>query len=73
MAFTDTLGGTAMLVNLENGGCTTAIESKTNSLAAMPDGIRVIGKTTMVWKTRVKSENGKLCAAVIQTQMVLPA
>jgi uncharacterized protein (TIGR00369 family) len=81
MAFADTLGGIATFVNLEGGARTTTIESKTNFLGAMPVGSRVIGectplhrgKTTMVWQTRVKSENGKLCAVVIQTQMVLPA
>jgi uncharacterized protein (TIGR00369 family) len=81
MAFADTLGGIATFVNLERGARTTTIESKTNFLGAMPVGTRVIGectplhrgKTTMVWQTRVKSENDKLCAVVIQTQMVLPA
>jgi 1,4-dihydroxy-2-naphthoyl-CoA hydrolase len=81
MAFADTLGGIATLVNLEGGARTTTIESKTNFLGAMPVGTHIIGectplhrgKTTMVWQTRVNSENGKLCAVVIQTQMVLPA
>jgi 1,4-dihydroxy-2-naphthoyl-CoA hydrolase len=81
MAFADTLGGIATFVNLESGARTTTIESKTNFLGAMPVGTRIIGectplhrgKTTMVWQTRVKSENGKLLAIVIQTQMVLPA
>jgi uncharacterized protein (TIGR00369 family) len=81
MAFADTLGGIATFVNLERGARTTTIESKTNFLGAMPVGTRIIGectplhrgKTTMVWQTRVKSENGKLCGVVIQTQMVLPA
>jgi uncharacterized protein (TIGR00369 family) len=80
MAFADTLGGIATFVNLERGARTTTIESKTNFLGAMPVGTRIIGectplhrgKTTMVWQTRVKSESGKLCAVVIQTQMVLP-
>ena len=81
MAFADTLGGIATFINLERGARTTTIESKTNFLGAMPVGTRVIGectplhrgKTTMVWQTHVKSENGKLYAVVIQTQMVLPA
>jgi len=30
------------------------------------------GRRTMVWQTRVTSENGKLLAIVTQTQMVLP-
>jgi len=81
MAFADTLGGIATFINLERGARTTTIESKTNFLGAMPVGTRIIGectplhrgKTTMVWQTHVKSGNGKLCAVVIQTQMVLPA
>jgi uncharacterized protein (TIGR00369 family) len=81
MAFADTLGGIATVVNLERGARTTTIESKTNFLGAMAVGSRIIGectplhrgKTTMVWQTLVKSDNGKLCAVVIQTQMVLPA
>ena len=81
MAFADTLGGVATFVNLTKGSRTTTIESKTNFLGAAPVGTRVTGectplhrgKTTMVWQTLVKSENGKLCAIVIQTQMVLTA
>ena len=81
MAFADTLGGIATFINLGSGTRTTTIESKTNFLGAMPVGTRITGectplhrgKTTMVWQTHVKSENGKLCAVVIQTQMVLPA
>ena len=81
MAFADTLGGIATFINMERGARTTTIESKTNFLGAMPIGMRIIGectplhrgKTTMVWQTHVKSENGKLYAVVIQTQMVRPA
>ena len=81
MAFADTLGGIATFINLGSGTRTTTIESKTNFLGAMPVGTCITGectplhrgKTTMVWQTHVKSENGKLCAVVIQTQMVLPA
>ncbi len=80
MAFADTLGGIATVVNLQGGARTTTIESKTNFLGSMPVGTRITGectplhrgKTTMVWETRVKSGEGKLCAVVIQTQMVLP-
>ena len=79
MAFADTLGAVATIVNLPKGARTTTIESKTNFLGAIPTGGRVIGectpfhrgRTTMVWQTLVKSEAGKLCAVVTQTQMVL--
>ncbi|HZP91847.1 MAG TPA: PaaI family thioesterase [Burkholderiales bacterium] len=81
MAFADTLGAVATVANLPEGARTTTIESKTNFLGAAPAGSRVTGectplhrgRTTMVWQTLVKSERGKLCAVVIQTQLVLPA
>ena len=81
MAFADTLGAVATYANLPKGVRTTTIESKTNFLGAAPAGSRVIGectpfhrgRTTMVWQTLVRSETGKLCAVVTQTQMVLPA
>ena len=81
MAFADTLGAVATFANLPKGARTTTIESKTNFLGAAPTGSRVIGectpfhrgRTTMVWQTMIRSEAGKLCAVVTQTQMVLPA
>jgi 1,4-dihydroxy-2-naphthoyl-CoA hydrolase len=81
MAFADTLGAVATFANLPKGARTTTIESKTNFLGAAASGTRVIGectpfhrgRTTMVWQTMVRSEAGKLCAVVTQTQMVLPA
>jgi 1,4-dihydroxy-2-naphthoyl-CoA hydrolase len=81
MAFADTLGAVATFANLPKAARTTTIESKTNFLGAAPAGSRVIGectpfhrgRTTMVWQTLVRSEAGKLCAVVTQTQMVLPA
>ncbi len=81
MAFADTLGAVATFINLPKGARTTTIESKTNFLGAAPAGSRITGectpfhrgRTTMVWQTLVKAENGKLCAVITQTQMVLPA
>ena len=81
MAFADTLGAVATFANLPKGARTTTIESKTNFLGAAPAGTRVSGectpfhrgRTTMVWQTLVKTEAGKLCAVITQTQMVLPA
>jgi 1,4-dihydroxy-2-naphthoyl-CoA hydrolase len=31
------------------------------------------GRTTMVWQTTVRNAEGKLCAVVTQTQLVLDA
>jgi 1,4-dihydroxy-2-naphthoyl-CoA hydrolase len=81
MAFADTLGGAATILNLPPGTWTTTIESKTNFLAAAPAGTKVVGETTpvhrgrrtMVWQTRITGENGKQVALVTQTQMVLEA
>jgi uncharacterized protein (TIGR00369 family) len=80
MAFADTLGAVGTVANLPPGAGTTTIESKTNFLRAAPAGTSVVGeatplhlgRTTMVWQTRISNEQGKLVALVTQTQMVLP-
>ena len=79
MAFADTLGAAATILNLPAGAGTTTIESKTNFLAPAPVGTKVLGETTpvhrgrrtMVWQTRVMTEAGRAVALVTQTQMVL--
>lgn len=81
MAFADTLGAIGTVMNLPPKTRTTTIESKTNFLGAAPVDTLVTGesmplhrgKTTQVWQTSIRSEAGKLCAIVTQTQMVLPA
>lgn len=79
MALADNLGGTATVANLPEGTTTTTIESKTNFFAAVPAGDTAYaeciplhrGRTTMVWQTRITRGDGRLCALVTQTQMVL--
>ena len=79
MGLADNLGGTATTANLKPGQSTTTIESKTNFFAAVPIGDVAYaectplhrGRTTMVWQTRITRGDGKLCAIVTQTQMVL--
>jgi uncharacterized protein (TIGR00369 family) len=79
MALADNLGGTAATANLKEGQSTTTIESKTNFFAAIPIGDVAKaectplhrGRTTMVWQTRITRGDGKLCALVTQTQLVL--
>ena len=81
MAFADTLGAVGTVMNLPPNTRTTTIESKTNFLGAAPVNTRITaeatplhrGKTTQVWQTMLRTEAGKLCAVVTQTQMVLPA
>jgi uncharacterized protein (TIGR00369 family) len=79
MAFADTLGAVATILNLPPDGRTTTLESKTNFIAAAPVGARLIGEATplhrgrrtMIWETRISTSDGKLVAKVTQTQMVL--
>jgi len=79
MAFADTLGAVATVINLPAGAGTTTLESKTNFVSSAPVGQRVRGETTpihrgrrtQVWQTRVTNADGKLVAIVTQTQMVL--
>ncbi|MGH6682716.1 MAG: PaaI family thioesterase [Pseudolabrys sp.] len=79
MALADNLGGTAATANLKEGQGTTTIESKTNFFTAIPVGDIAYaectplhrGRSTMVWQTRITRGDGKLCALVTQTQMVL--
>jgi 1,4-dihydroxy-2-naphthoyl-CoA hydrolase len=81
MAFADTLGAYATMLNLSGGCSTTTIESKTNFFAPAPSGTKVLGecvpvhrgRRTMVWQTRITNAAGKLLALVTQTQMVLEA
>jgi 1,4-dihydroxy-2-naphthoyl-CoA hydrolase len=81
MAFADNLGGTATMANLPPGARTATIESKTNFFAPVPIGDTAHaectplhrGKSTMVWQTRITRNDGRLCAIVTQTQIVIPA
>jgi 1,4-dihydroxy-2-naphthoyl-CoA hydrolase len=79
MALADNLGGTATIANLPVGARTATIESKTNFFAAIPVGDTARaectplhrGRTTMVWQTRITRNDGRLCALVTQTQIVI--
>src|SRR5499426_4539051 len=81
MALADTLGAIATVANLAEGTTTTTVESKTNFFAAIPVGDTARaectplhrGRTTMVWQTRITRGDGRLCAVVTQTQLVLKA
>ena len=79
MAFADTLGAVGTFVNLPEGKGTTTIESSTKFIGAAKEGSTITGestplhkgRTTMVWQTTIRGDNGKLCAVVTQTQLVL--
>jgi uncharacterized protein (TIGR00369 family) len=79
MAFADTLGAIATVVNMPKDARTATIESKTNFIGGAALGSVVTGtstpfhkgKTTQVWQTKITGEDGKLLAVVSQTQMVM--
>ena len=79
MAFADTLGAVGTVLNMPLGGRTSTIESSTRFIAAAPVGTVVTGeaialhkgRTTMVWQTTIRLEDGRLCAVVSQTQLML--
>jgi len=79
MAFADTLGAVAAILNMPEGSRTTTIESKTNFIGGAPAGTRVVaesvpvhkGRTTVLCQTTIRSEAGKLVALVTQTRLVI--
>ena len=81
MSLADNIGGTATFANLREGERTATIESKTNFFAPIPVGDVAFaectplhkGRTTMVWQTRITRKDGRLCALVTQTQIVIAA
>lgn len=79
MAFADTLAAVGTFVNLASGQSTTTTDSSTKFIGKAKVGTRVRaecialhrGRTTMVWQTSIFNSDGKLCAVVAQTQLVL--
>jgi len=79
MAFADTLGALGTVINLPAGKNTTTTDSSTKFIAGAKVGTTVRGesvalhrgRTTMVWQTSITNADGKLCAVVTQTQLVL--
>jgi uncharacterized protein (TIGR00369 family) len=81
MAFADTLGAVGTFLNMPQGKRTTTTDSSTKFVGAARVNTTIVadcvalhrGRTTMVWQTTIKSAEGKLCALVSQTQLVLDA
>ena len=80
MTLADTAGAVATVLNLPQGMTTTTVESKTNFLAPIPmEDVATAtcelfhkGGRLMVWQTRITRGDGRLCAVITQSQMVLP-
>jgi uncharacterized protein (TIGR00369 family) len=81
MAFADTLGAIGTILNMPPGKRTTTTDSGTKFIGAAKVNTTVTaectalhrGRTTMVWQTLIKSAEGRLCAVVTQTQLLLDA
>ena len=79
MAFADTLGAVGTVLNLGAGTKTTTTDSSTKFIAGAKVGTTVRaesvalhrGRTTQVWQTSIRNAEGKLCAVVTQTQLIL--
>lgn len=79
MAFADTLGAVGTFVQLAPGQRTTTTDSSTKFMAGAKVDTVVTGesvalhrgRTTMVWQTSIRNADGKLCAVVTQTQLVM--
>ena len=79
MAFADTLGAVGTALNLGPGKGTTTTDSSTKFIAGAKVGTTVSaesvalhrGRTTLVWQTSIRNADGRLCAVVSQTQLVL--
>lgn len=79
MAFADTLGAVATIINIPRENWTATMESKTNFIAPAPAGTKLTGQTTPlhkgkrthIWETTITREDGRVVAKVTQTQLVL--
>ena len=79
MAFADTLGAVGTVLNLPAGKRTTTTDSSTKFIGGAKVNTTVTaesvalhrGRTTMVWQTSIRNQEGRLCSIVTQTQLVL--
>ena len=79
MAFADTVGAVGTFMSLPEGARTTTTDSSTKFIAAAKEGSIVTaesvalhrGRLTHVWPTSIRREDGKLCAVVTQTQLII--
>src|SRR5438105_10130000 len=81
MAFADTIAAVGTFMSLPQGARTTTTDSSTKFIAAAKVDTVVTaeavalhrGRTTHVWQTSIRRDDGKLCAVVTQTQLLIAA
>ena len=79
MSFADALGAVGAVAHRPPGYRGGTIESKTNFFAAGVGPVLTavsialhVGRTTSVWQTTVKNDDGRMVAIVTQTQISVP-
>jgi 1,4-dihydroxy-2-naphthoyl-CoA hydrolase len=79
MSFADALGAVGAVANRPPNYRGGTIESKTNFFAAGVGPVLTavsialhVGRTTSVWQTTVKNDDGRMVAIVTQTQISVP-
>ena len=81
MALADTLGALGTLLNTTEETRTATTDSSTKFIGAARVHTTIVGeclplhrgRTTMVWQTVIRSAEGRICAVVTQTQLMLDA
>lgn len=81
MAFADSLGAIGTVISLPSGKMTTTTDSSTKFISGAKLGTTVSGeavalhrgRTTQVWQTSIRTPEGRLCAVVTQTQLIMDA
>jgi uncharacterized protein (TIGR00369 family) len=78
MSLADTAGAVCAFLNLPPGATTVTIESKTNFLGAVREGVATararplhVGKSTIVIETDLLDATGRRVARTMQTQAVM--
>ena len=78
MTLADTVGAVCAFLNLPAGARTSTLESKTNFLRAVTEGVVTavclpvhVGRSTIVLQTLVRDGDGRLVSLTTQTQTVL--
>ena len=79
MACADTLGAIGTVVRLRKGQTTATTDSSTKFISGAKVGAVItgesvalhVGRRTHVWQTEIRTAEGKLCAVVTQTQLIM--
>jgi uncharacterized protein (TIGR00369 family) len=76
----DTAAGAGAVANLQRGQESVTVEIKVNFIGAVRQGVVTVeavalhrGRSTMIWESRARDEEGRIVAAALSTHMTIPA